>query len=215
MQAINRLNVNLLDRAEQELRFASMTVAMKETGIQAALIRDNANIFYLTGRVFRGYVYIDTRLEEMHYFVRRPNHLSGTASLHYIRKPEEITAELSKAGLPAPAEVALELDAIPFSEAVRLARAFGMERPASNISPVIRACRAVKTEYEQNLLRDSGRRQTLVYKRIPQLYSEGMTDIELQIEIERALRLEGCLGQFRISGGEMELFMGNVLTGEN
>ncbi len=42
-----------------------------------------------------------------------------------------------------------------------------------------------------------------------------MTDIEFQIEIERASRLEGCLGQFRVCGDDMELYMGNVLTGDN
>ena len=42
-----------------------------------------------------------------------------------------------------------------------------------------------------------------------------MTDVELQIEIERALRLEGCLGLFRVQGGSMELFMGNILVGDN
>ena len=42
-----------------------------------------------------------------------------------------------------------------------------------------------------------------------------MTDIELQIEIERTLRSEGCLGQFRIAGDTMELFMGNLLCGYN
>ncbi len=42
-----------------------------------------------------------------------------------------------------------------------------------------------------------------------------MTDLDLQIEIERALRKAGCLGQFRISGDSMELFMGNILVGDN
>lgn len=39
--------------------------------------------------------------------------------------------------------------------------------------------------------------------------------MELQVEIERVSRLEGCLGQFRISGDSMELYMGNVLVGDN
>ena len=42
-----------------------------------------------------------------------------------------------------------------------------------------------------------------------------MSDIELQVEIERLSRLEGCLGQFRVAGSDMELFMGNVLAGDN
>lgn len=50
---------------------------------------------------------------------------------------------------------------------------------------------------------------------IPRLYQDNMTDIELQVEIERVSRLEGCLGQFRINGNDMELYMGNVLAGDN
>ena len=42
-----------------------------------------------------------------------------------------------------------------------------------------------------------------------------MTDIEFQIEIERVLRLEGCLGYYRTSGRLMEINMGSVLNGEN
>ena len=42
-----------------------------------------------------------------------------------------------------------------------------------------------------------------------------MTDVQLQIEVERQLRLNGSLGIFRIHGESMELFMGSVLCGDN
>ena len=42
-----------------------------------------------------------------------------------------------------------------------------------------------------------------------------MTDIEFSIEIERLMRLQGCLGIFRVFGRSMEIFMGSVLTGDN
>ncbi|MDE7407612.1 MAG: M24 family metallopeptidase, partial [Muribaculaceae bacterium] len=57
--------------------------------------------------------------------------------------------------------------------------------------------------------------QVSANRRVPRLYKEGMTDVELQVEIERDLRLEGCLGIFRISGSSMELYMGNLLVGDN
>ena len=79
----------------------------------------------------------------------------------------------------------------------------------------MRSARAVKTDFELQMLRRSGIKHTMVYSRIPHLYRTGMTDIELQIEIERVSRLEGCLGQFRIAGDSMELFMANVLAGDN
>jgi len=148
--------------------------------------------------------------------VRQPNHLRDVreGAVHFIRKPEQIATMLAEASVTVDAPVALELDSDAYSEAVRLAAVFG-QLPQQNISPVVRLARAVKTAVEQAMLRESGIRQSYVYERIPRLYHEGMTDIEFQIEIERASRLEGCLGQFRVAGSDMELFMGNVLTGDN
>ncbi|MDE6612581.1 MAG: Xaa-Pro peptidase family protein [Muribaculaceae bacterium] len=208
--------INLLGDKEQSLRTARLHSLMRQAGIDRALIRDNAAIYWLTGRVFRGFIYIDLALDAPLYFVRQPNHLhdSRPGAVHLIRKPEEIASLLAAANVPVGCPVALELDSDTYGEAVRLAAVFG-QTPGLNISPVVRRARAVKTAREQEMLRASGVKQSLVYERIPHLYREGMSDIELQIEIERASRLEGCLGQFRVSGADMELFMGNVLTGEN
>ena len=215
----NKLNHNvcLLNAKEQGFRLSRIYEGMKHIGVNDAIVRSNSNIYYLTGRVFRGYIFISRKLSAPVYFVRQPSTLCAEATdiLHHIRKPEEIPALLAADGIAVGESVALELDGICYSEAQRLAKAMGMATPAANLSPVLRYARQVKTPYEQELLIRSGEKQSLVYQRIPHLYQEGMSDIEFQIEIERASRLEGCLGIFRIGGGEMELFMGNVLTGEN
>lgn len=216
-QASDYLQINMLGDDEQQKRLGRVREGMRAAGIGAALIRSNANIYYLTGRVFRGFIYIMSDAEAPVYFVRQPSglhHRTGEL-VHHIRKPEEIAPLLAEDGITVGAPVALELDAMTYNEARRLCTAFGSEEPRGNISPLLRNARAVKTAAEQAALRLSGEKQTIVYERIPHLYKEGMSDIELQIEIERALRLEGCLGIFRISGGDMELYMGNVLTGEN
>ena len=98
---------------------------------------------------------------------------------------------------------------------MRVAKALGAAAPSADVTPLLKQVRSVKTAREQELLRISGQKQSMVYERIPGLYREGMSDIEFQIEIERASRLEGCLGQFRVAGADMEIFMGNVLTGDN
>lgn len=208
-------DICLLPPSEQELRLSRLRRLMDENGTRAMLVRDNANIYYLTGRVFSGYIYIDTAARTPVCFVRRPNHLRGTNVIG-IRKPEEIGAHLLDAGIETYTDCALELDSLSFSSASRLSKALGVDAaPLKNASPLLRRCRAVKTEFELDLIRQSGIRQTDVYNRIPRLYREGMSDFELQIEIERESRLKGCLGQFRISGDEMELYMGSILTGDN
>ena len=206
--------INLLGHDEQTLRLTRVYEGMRAAGLEAAIVRNLANIYYLTGRIYRGYIYLDTRLDGPRYFVRQPNHLTGRG-VHMIRKPEEIPSRLEEEGIAIPAGIAIELDSVCYSESMRLAKAFHMQAPEDNLSPVMRRARAVKTKFEQKLIRTSGIKHSLVYKRIPHLYQEGMTDIEFQIEIERASRLEGCLGIFRVGGDDMELFMGNVLTGEN
>ena len=64
-------------------------------------------------------------------------------------------------------------------------------------------------------MKESAEIHTEVYKRIPSLYKKGMTDLELQIEIESKLRLPGSIGIFRSFGENMDIFMGSLLAGDN
>ena len=98
--------------------------------------------------------------------------------------------------------------------AKRLQAAFNVD-DIFNGSPILSQSRSVKTPFEIELIRQSGIRHSNSYQRIDSVFEVGMTDVEFQIEMERVLRCDGCLGIFRISGETMELFMGNVLGGEN
>lgn len=206
-------DINLLGSDEQQLRLERLYAAMSKAMVPAAIIRTAANIFYLTGRVFRGFIYLEPGQPAL-YFLRQPTTLTGS-DIHLIRKPEEIPAVAQRAGFAIAPIVAQELGDVAFSEAMRIAKALGAAAPALDITPVMKKARSVKTAREQEQLRISGQKQSMVYEHIPGLYREGMSDIEFQIEIERASRLAGCLGQFRVAGADMEIFMGNVLTGDN
>lgn len=178
------------------------------------LIADNATLFYLTGRVFNGWAYIpkDEAAEPV-WFVRRPVEMEGDRVVG-VRKPEDIPAKLSELGISLPTVVGLEMNALIYSTVMRLAALFPQAQ-AVNASPAVGVARSVKTPLEVEMMRRSGIAQERVYRKIPSLFTPGMTDYELDVAIEHLSRLEGCLGQFRISGDTMEFFMGNILTGEN
>lgn len=199
----------ILPADEFSRRLDKVRSLMSADGIEAALICDNADIYYMTGRVFCGFIFITTD-GFVRIAVRRPSRLKGdnVVDIHKIEDlPPMLPAVSGKFGL--------ELSRVPYLTAMRYVKAFGEDKRYVDITPVINRARAVKTDMELEAIRLSGVRQTRIYNRIPHLYEEGMRDIDLQIEIERASRLEGCLGQFRVSGQDMELFMGNVLVGEN
>lgn len=202
----------LLQPEEQALRIAKIRKEMQSQLLDAILIGDNANIYYLSGRVFSGYVYVPAEGDVL-YLIRRPVGLSGHGVV-YVHKPELIVDVLAERGMKMPTTIGLELDVVSYSAIARIAKVFAGATVA-NASPIMRAARAVKTAVELAAVAESGVKHEYVYRHIPQLYSNGMTDLELQIEIERASRLGGCLGQFRISGDSMELFMANVLCGDN
>lgn len=198
---------------ELEIRKGKIQKIMAQNGIQAALVACNVNLLYTTGQIISGYLYIPVSGESI-MFVKRPNNLTGPG-IHQIRKPEQIPAILGELGIPMPESIMLEADELTFNEYNRLAACFA----GSNVMPcgtqLIQKARAVKTEHEMDIFRKTGLAHTRAYNRIPQLFRPGMTDIELSIEVERAMRLEGMLGQIRIFGQSMEMFMGSLLTADN
>ncbi|MGM9803922.1 MAG: M24 family metallopeptidase [Muribaculaceae bacterium] len=194
---------------EQEIahRTERISAALRESAIDAILISSNVNLYYATSRVFAGYCYI-TASGEVQYFVRRPVGITD-ANVKYIRKPEQIAEMLAA----KPASLAIEHD-MPYADVLRLQAAFAGVKTV-NASAIMRRIRAVKSPFEIELLRRCGISHVESYRQIPHIYTEGMSDVELQIELEHKLRLNGCLGLFRIAGQSMELFMANILCGNN
>lgn len=202
----------LIPAEEAALRHGKLQRMLRESGADGLLVSDNATLFYLSGRVYAGYAYVPAE-GEVAWFVRRPVGLVGSG-VEYIRKPEDIPGLFQKNGIVPPKVLALEFDLAPYSLICRLSALFDGAR-ATDGSAMLRRARSVKTPLEVELMRQSGIRHEAVYRKIPGLFETGMTDHEFQVEIERVSRLEGCLGMFRISGGSMEIFMGNVLCGRN
>ncbi len=197
---------------ELVLRHEKIRSLMAQLNIDAALITCNVNILYVCGQVINGYCYLPLKGEPL-YFVKRPSGLKGT-HIHYIRKPEQIAEYLVEKGIMHPETLMLEGDELSFTEYTRLANVFPSAK-CVNGTPVIRDARTIKTDVEIQLFRQAGAAHTKAYEQIPSAYRTGMDDRLFSIEIERIMRLEGCLGIFRVFGQSMEIFFGSVLAGNN
>ncbi|MDR1668192.1 MAG: Xaa-Pro peptidase family protein [Bacteroidales bacterium] len=197
---------------EYQIRIDKIRREMCAAGADACLITTNVNLLYTTGQVLAGYLYIPRQQEHL-LFVRRPVGLTGDRVI-YVRKPEEITGILDQRGIARPKSIMLEGDVIPHSEWLRYEAVFSGST-VINGTPAIRKARSIKTDFEISLFRQSGILHSGVYRKIPQLFRRGMTDVELSIEIERAMRLAGSYGIFRVFGQSMEIFVGSLLAGDN
>ncbi|MFZ4455499.1 MAG: M24 family metallopeptidase [Bacteroidales bacterium] len=197
---------------ELQNRWSLIQKKIVESGADGCLIGGNVNLFYVADRIFSGYCYFPREGEPL-FFVKRPINLKGETVI-YIRKPEDIVAHLSTRGFTAPKKVLLETDELSYNEIMRLQTALSAEI-VLNATTLLRSVRTVKSDYEIELLRQSGKIHAQCYAEIAKLYCKEMTDIEFSIEIEKLFRRKGSLGYFRVFGNSMEIFMGSVLAGDN
>lgn len=200
------------NQAEQSLRLSKVRAEMRQQGVESLLIHSSVNLYYLTGGVCRGYYYLPAEGEPIFFKVApaRPEHDFEVE----IRKPEQISAVLKDRGYRLPESVGLEYDDLYYGEVDRLKRVFEGSKIVNGSTPMRRA-RMLKTDYEIEKMREDGIKQSRVYGRIDSLYREGVTDIEMQAEIEREMRREGCLGYLRAAGSRMELSLGSLIAGGN
>ncbi len=195
-----------------EIRCSRLQRAMQAMEVEACILSTSVNVFYMTGMVYNGYYYLPAEGSPMH-FVKRPEGIPFENTI-YIRKPEQIAEELQNRGLSLAKTLLLETDVLSFGECARLMGTFNITK-AANASTLMRKIRSVKTDFELDQVRACARKHEAVYKLIPSVYRTGMTDIELQIEIEKLMRLHGSMGIFRSYGDNMDIYMGSLLAGEN
>lgn len=185
---------------------------MQLSGADACLLCVDVNLYYLTGRIYNGYFYIPAE-GKPYFFVKRPAGFSGE-NVYYIRKPEDITDILSAAAMELPEYLWLETDVLSYNESIRLEKIF---RPArlGDAGKLMRNIRKVKTAEEIEQFRISAQQHVEVYKEVRECFRMGMTDLQLQYEIEYRMRKMGSLGLFRAYGSNMDVFMGSLLAGKN
>ena len=197
---------------ELELKWRRIQQAMRQEEADGCLLTMNMNLYYVSGQVFNGYFYLPAE-GRPYWFVKRLT-IPETNQVHVIRKTEQIPDFFRDLNLAMPRKLLLEADELSYNEYIRLQHVFRAEA-TGNASALIRHIRMIKTPWEIEQMRISARKHEAVYREIPACYRPGMRDIELQIEIEKRMRVHGSLGYFRAFGSNMDIFMGSLLAGEN
>ena len=185
---------------------------MSEQNADACIIASTVNLYYLSGFVFTGYIYLPIAGEPL-FFVRKPVGLNNP-KLIYIRKPEDIPAVLKQKGIELPKHLLLEGDQLTYNEFVRLQAVFNPEK-TGNATILLRQVRSIKTAWEIEQFRISAEKHAEVYTQIKNCYSPEISDLEFQAKIEYVMRTSGSLGFFRSFGAGMDIHMGSILAGEN
>ena len=195
-----------------KLKWDRIQQAMRKINADGCLLTVDVNLYYTTGRIYSGYFYLPAEGAPW-FFVKRPNGLAGD-HVEYIRKPEQMAELFAFYGLEMPEKLLLEADELTYNDYIRLQKIFN-PKETGNATAMMRELRRIKTPYEIEMFRISAERHAKTYAEIPECFRPGMRDVELQIEIEKRMRMHGSLGYFRAFGSNMDIFMGSILAGEN
>lgn len=203
---------NLPSADDLKIRWTRIQKLMKEQEGDACLISSFVNIYYLTGKMFDGYIYIPQTGEPV-YFVKKPVDFEDERAV-FIRKPEDIPEILKNKNISFPKSIGLEADQLTYNEYIRLQKIFDVET-YFNASTTFRKSRMLKTPWEIDQFRYAAKLHKNSYKRIPSFFRPGMTDLEFQYDLEKNMRQHGSIGIFRTFGSNMDIFMGSILAGNN
>jgi Xaa-Pro dipeptidase len=200
---------------ELKSRIQRLQNEMAIHSLEAILIVQNADLFYFTGAVQQGVLYVPAEGEAL-YLVRkdyaRARMESGLKEVVPFRSPRDIPSVLGDYGYAVPKTVGMELDVVPVTVMNRFQAGLGAGT-VNDATPLIRNVRAIKSGYEINIMKDAALIVEKVCKRVPEVLREGMTDLELAAELEFVARKAGHQGLVRMRGFNNELFYGHVFSG--
>ena len=198
---------------ELERRREKLQEQMQEQGIGAALIVQRADLFYFSGTAQEAHLFIPAQGEPI-LLVRR--NLQRARSESSLRQVDQFTVwgDLAETIKAAAAPIGMELDVLPVNLFRRYEKLIA-PLTITDISPLIRGIRAVKSSFELEQLQKAAALGEAVFTFAREICRAGMTEIELAAELEAFARARGHQGAIRMRGFNQELFFSHTMAGES
>ena len=208
-------SATLVPAAETQRRLAELQATLVARELDAALIVQNADLYYFSGSVQRSFLYVPAAGEAT-LFVRKLGERARLESplgrIVDLVSPRDLPTLIMEVHGALPTSVGAELDVLPVTEFRRLEKLLPGARFADIGRDVVRQ-RAVKSPWEVERIRAAAAMAVAVCELIPGILREGMTEAEFAGLVEAQARRLGHEGVIRMRGFNQEMFYGQLLTG--
>ncbi len=188
---------------------------MAEKGTDLVCLLQNVDVFYFSGTIQKGFLFIPVEGEAL-FFVQKdyeravretPLKCIKTGSLRDLpRLLKEYRLQGSRVGM--------ELDVLPVALFHRI-RALFNDWEVSDISPEIKEIRSVKSAFEIEQIRMSGRIVDEVFSQAKHHIREGVTELAVDGILTSIGRSHDHQGFLRMRGLNQEMMNIHVLSGES
>jgi len=197
-------------------RISRLQQKLADAALDGAVILDGMNIFYYTGTIQNGVLFVPAHGDPV-FFIRRSleraKKETPLKALVQFGSFRELPARLDDYGYQV-SRLGVDETTIPVSIFKKVSSAFS-RTAFQDISLGLSMIRSVKSDYEIGLIREAGKRHKAIYDQIPGLIQEGMTEWELGSAIHAYMLKLGYTGIVRLATFNSELFAGVISFGES
>ena len=202
-------------REEIDLRLTKVREGMASKGIEALLVVQKMDYFYLSGTTQDSLLFVPLDGQPLLMVKRELERARVDSPLHHVvglSSTDELPALIAGHWGRLPGNLGLELDVLP----VRDYRMYGELFPKSKLvdsSSVIRHARKIKTPFELELMKKGGEISRQVFEEARGFIKEGITEIEVGGLMDLAAKRYGHEGLTRVRSMNYEAYTWHVLSG--
>ncbi len=200
---------------ELNIRIRKLQSALAAKNINSALIIQKTDLFYFSGTIQQGWLYVPDHGEPLLMVFKdfkRAEAESALNSVISLVSPKKIPHILNEKGYPAPESIGMELDVLPANMYFQFKKIFS-DASITDISIDIRLIRAVKSDYEIEIMKKAAEMSDRLAAKMPELLEDGKTEIQVAGELEAYARTLGHQGFVRMRLWGSELFYGHIMSG--
>lgn len=200
---------------EIEHRLARVKARMEKEEIEALLVIQKMNLYYLSGTTQDGLLLISLGGKPLLMIKReleRAKVESPVKETVVLKSTREIPALIQSHIGRIPKSLGLELDVLPVKDYFKYQELFPKAKFV-DASSVLRDTRKIKSSFEIDLMRKAGEIGKKVYLEAKKILKEGMTEIEFGGLLEAVAKRYGHEGLLRVRSLNYEAYTWHVLSG--
>lgn len=188
----------------------------QKKGLSGILLNHLMDLYYFTGSLFNGVAFIPAEGDPLLLMKKSRSRAEEDSPFERIvvGSMKKLPSLLEGAGADPSPSLGLTMDALPTSMFLFLQKLFphfSME----DASLLVREARMIKSSYELHYIKETAKIVERGFASLKEIIKVGMEEREVGLSFEEILRREGHQGYIRARSPYLELFYGQVVSGEN
>ena len=183
---------------------------MEKASLDGAFFHYKIDYFYLSGTMQDSLLYVPLSGDPTLFVKREISRARRESALEQIvpmRSAKDILSYVKPMK-----SIGLQLDVIPYNDVIKFKELIG-NSVFTNVSPLLKELRKIKSPFEIGLMQKAAQIQKKVYRKVPGLLKEGVTEIEIGGQMEAYAKSLGHEGLLRVRSMNYEAYSWHIIAG--